>query len=406
MALLSLDHLVFENVSDRVRFLLVWRLSLWFTGIFAVLTALFFFDASDTFLAYSIAFLIAFSSSIYLHRTGHFKPIFFFYAIAGTIVINGSAIIILDSPHFADFLWILLGVLMTFFGLGMRWGFIFLGINILPIIYFIFFRMDLHFEVLPQQSTLEKIILSLELIACNFIIGYIIYQFVKIKDMAEASLLEKNRILQETNELMHKNAEEKTVLVKEIHHRVKNNLQIIISLLRLQMQDIQNRETEEHFSEAINRVMVMSSIHQKLYRQDEITKFNITDYVLELALELKQFYSEEFPVEINVDSDYKDIDLKTIVPLGLILNELLSNTFKYAFEESNKGEIHIRLVDAKGGFELYYHDNGKWKEDESVNGFGTELIDLLTEQLNGVKNLQKSTEGTTYSFFLQKINDP
>ncbi|OIQ24344.1 MAG: hypothetical protein BM555_07210, partial [Crocinitomix sp. MedPE-SWsnd] len=95
-----------------------------------------------------------------------------------------------------------------------------------------------------------------------------------------------------------------------------------------------------------------------------------------------------------------------IVPIGLLLNELLSNSFKYAFEDKSEGIIKI-TIDGKGEFfELKFSDSGSWKENKKQdNGFGLELLDILTEQLNGTKEVSKTTEGTFYTFNLQSIKD-
>jgi two-component sensor histidine kinase len=331
---------------------------------------------------------------------------FFFYGVAGSLIINLSANLIIDALHYADFLWILLTIIFTFFGLGSRWGLFFLFLNLIGIAYFIFFTLEVNFEAINQISIGDKITLSIEMAACLSITSYVIYQFVKIRQTTELELIKKNIKLEESNTEIHKQNEEKTILVKEIHHRVKNNLQIIISLLRLQMTDINNVESKKHFSEAINRVMVMSSIHQKLYKEQELSKFSLVSYIDDLSSELKQFFLEEFPVEINIESDYRVIDLKTVVPLGLILNELLSNSFKYAFTGLESGEISILLKDKGDYFDLIYFDSGDWIEpnDES-SGFGIELINTLSEQLNGTVEFRTEKEGTYYKFHLQKVTD-
>jgi two-component system, sensor histidine kinase PdtaS len=396
----------FSNQSDWFKYLLIWRLSLLFVVLFAALTIVFAFDAIDTFLAYAAALAVSLSALIYLKLKKKFRAVFIGYAFAGTLIINISVILILDSPHFADFQWLLLIVFLTFFGLGMRWGFAFLGVNMIPIVYFNLFVLNNHIKHLPEQALSERIMISAEMVACYFAIGYVIYQFLKMEKIAENRLRDKNKILNENNAVIQKSIEEKTLLVKEIHHRVKNNLQIIISLLRLQMTDVKTQEAKDHFSEAINRVMVMSSIHQKLYRQEDITEFKLDNYINELANELKVFFKEDFPIEIEIKSEFQNLDLKTIVPLGLILNELFSNSFKYAFEKMASGKIILEIKDGDEQFVLEYSDNGAWKKSsDEVAGFGLELIDMLTEQLNGSKTFKTNEDGTNYVFYLNKINE-
>ena len=297
-------------------------------------------------------------------------------------------------------------ILLVYIGLGVRWGFGFVLLNLVPIAYFLNFKVNEHISSIPDQTEDEKLFLTIEVSACLLLISYIIYQFVKISKSSEEALRTKNTELKERNEFIEKSNEEKTILVKEIHHRVKNNLQIIISLLRLQMADVKSVEAQESFSEAINRVMVMSSIHQKLYRQEDIARFSIQTYIHDLAKELKQFFAEEKDIVIDVQTEIKDVDLKTIVPLGLIINELLSNSFKYAFKDRDNGSVNIIIEDLGTYLEMRYTDDGIWKEkSEEGTGFGLELIETLTEQLNGLFRRESTGSGTIYSFELQKLKE-
>ena len=150
----------------------------------------------------------------------------------------------------------------------------------------------------------------------------------------------------------------------------------------------------------------MSSIHQKLYQQDDLTNIDLGRYIEDLASELIDLFQAKSQVEIDVKCEYGQIDLKTIVPVGLLINELLSNSLKYAFEELDRGQIVLEIKDRDKGFELYYSDNGNWKTSgQEPSGFGLELIDILTEQLNGTKELRRDQHGTRYTFHLQKLTE-
>lgn len=396
----------FESHVDRIKFILIWRLSIIFVFLFFALSFIFLFDSSETFIAYLSAFALSMTCLIYLHFKRQFQHAYILYTVGGSIIINCSILLILDSPHFIDFQWIMLGIFLGFFGLGARYGAILLAVNIAPIVYFFLFVLNDHLAILPLQSFEERLMLSVEITACYLCVGYIIYQLIKVQKLSEQELLDKNKVLKENNDFIKKSNFEKTILVKEIHHRVKNNLQIIISLLRLQMMEVRSSEAKKHFSEAINRALVMSSIHQKLYRQEEISQFRLDSYIEELATELKSFFKEGFPIELNIKTEFNDIDLKSIVPLGLLLNELISNSLKYAFHERESGKITIIVSDHNEYFELEYFDNGSWRNlQEDQSGFGLELIEMLTEQLNGEKKFTTNEEGTTYHFKLQKITE-
>ena len=138
---------------------------------------------------------------------------------------------------------------------------------------------------------------------------------------------------------------EREVLLKEIHHRVKNNLQIISSLLNLQARFIKDKSAVDAVQEGRNRVKSMALIHQKLYQQDNIQGINMPEYIENLSRALLTSYKikgDRITVDRKVDAIYLDID--TAIPLGLIINELLTNSLKYAFPENEKGELKISLL--------------------------------------------------------------
>jgi two-component system, sensor histidine kinase PdtaS len=406
MGLFTPNNIQHENEIEQAKFNLIWRLSIVAIVVLSLLTTVFFADASNAKYTYLIGLSFAVFGIVYLKITHKSKMIYVFYVAAGTILMQIDTNVTLDTPHLANYFWIMLVIMLALFGTTLRIAAIFLIINCIGIIYYSIFSIDAHYKAMNSISQTNSLAVGLELICIISTISYVIYLFVKTRDLSENKLKKTNSLLESNNAEILKRDEEKTVLVKEIHHRVKNNLQIIISLLRLQMMDIKNIEAKEHFSEAINRVMVMSSIHQKLYQDKNLTDFNLQEYIIELSDELKLFFKEEFPIEIEVGVDYQNIDLKTIVPIGLLLNELLSNSFKYAFEDKSEGIIKI-TIDGKGEFfELKFSDSGSWKENKKQdNGFGLELLDILTEQLNGTKEVSKTTEGTFYTFNLQSIKD-
>lgn len=294
-------------------------------------------------------------------------------------------------------------IILAFYGLGKVWGLIVLLLNAGASVYFFLTTMYDHYDIIVNTQEESALLIAFEIPMIMAIISYMIYLNNKAHENVQNDLMQANKNLAVNNVEISQRDDEKTVLVKEIHHRVKNNLQIIVSLLRLQMSDVKSAEAKKHFTEAINRVLVMSSIHQKLYGQQDISRFDLQPYIEELATELKQFYAEDWPIEIDVETKFEDIDLKTVVPLGLILNELLSNSFKYAFNDRTEGRIRIQIEDLGTYFTMTYSDNGVWREVEKKDrGFGLELIETLTEQLNGIKSRSTGQNGTQYTFEMQK----
>jgi len=183
--------------------------------------------------------------------------------------------------------------------------------------------------------------------------------------------------------------EEKEVLLKEIHHRVKNNLQVISSLLDLQASNISDQHTVSMFRDSQNRVNSMGLIHERLYQAEDLARIDFADYLKELTANLRYSYVRdgmEVQIDTVADSIYLDVD--TSIPCGLIINELVSNSLKYAFPERKNGLIRIELnkiTDSQ--LELLVRDNGIGLPEDidlrKTTSLGLKLVHTLTRQLRG-----------------------
>ncbi len=192
---------------------------------------------------------------------------------------------------------------------------------------------------------------------------------------------------------------EKEVLLREIHHRVKNNLQIISSLLSLQSRYFRDSQYMEMFKESRNRVRSMALIHEKLYQSEDMANIDSAEYIKTLVHELIRSYRVD-PDRVRIKIEVEDVSLgvETAIPCGLIINELLSNSLKYAFPD-NKGEITVGLQSVDGITELTVSDNGVGIPDnidlKNVETLGLRLVTILAEgQLHGNIDLirKKGTE--------------
>ena len=205
-----------------------------------------------------------------------------------------------------------------------------------------------------------------------------------------------------------KSLEEKEVLLREIHHRVKNNMQIISSLLNLQSSTIKSKEMKDIFRESQNRIKSMSMIHEQLYQSKDIAKIDFGIYVTNLIKSLFQIYSvPSRQVEWDVDSDKIEMDIETALPCGLILNELVSNSLKHAFNGS-EGKIGVKIIRDKDMIEIEVGDNGSGLPDEvqleTTSTLGLKLVDILVKQLDGEIDVDTS-EGTCFTIrFLDPHN--
>lgn len=182
---------------------------------------------------------------------------------------------------------------------------------------------------------------------------------------------------------------EKEFLIKEIHHRVKNNLQVLSSLLHLQSRHISDEAALDAVREGQNRVEAMGLIHQKLYMGDEVATVDMRDYLYNLGdTLLESFGADDGRVNMLYHLDPLHLDVDTAIPLGLIINELVTNALKYAFPDGRQGEIEISLRrDEAGRLRLEVADNGVGRDRAEVlktgTSFGSSLVDMLSKKLKG-----------------------
>ncbi|BCD59817.1 MULTISPECIES: 7TM diverse intracellular signaling domain-containing protein [unclassified Nitratiruptor] len=251
---------------------------------------------------------------------------------------------------------------------------------------------------------LGKLFIFLEAILFSMALSARINAYKAEKERATKLLLEKKEIEkakleayaeQKTQELT-KALEEKNVLLKELHHRVKNNLQIIISLLRLQSDKLSDQKMQSILTEAESRIRALSSVHEMLYKSDNIAYINAQDYIQMLANELQHLFSTK-NIDIHVHSNV-NFTMDKAIYTGLIINELLTNAFKHAFPD-NKGAIFITLGQKEDLYILTIRDTGKGLNNSNISkeSLGLKLVDILVHhQLKGKIDIDTSL-GTKYT---------
>ncbi|MEA1935856.1 MAG: histidine kinase dimerization/phosphoacceptor domain -containing protein [Thermodesulfobacteriota bacterium] len=192
-----------------------------------------------------------------------------------------------------------------------------------------------------------------------------------------------------------KSLKEKEILLQEIHHRVKNNMQVISSLLNLQSQYVKDKESLEMFKESRNRILSMAFVHEKLYQSEDLTKINFNDYIRSITRHLLRTCSiDPGAVRLNINCSDVFLDINKAVPCGLIINELISNSLKHAFPEGKKGEITIDFhPDRDNRLTLVVSDTGTgFPEDINISDaktLGLQLISALTDQLKGTLEIER-----------------
>jgi two-component sensor histidine kinase len=199
---------------------------------------------------------------------------------------------------------------------------------------------------------------------------------------------------------------EKEVLLREVHHRIKNNLQIIISFLNLQSRYMTDGTTLSAFRESQNRIKAMALVHEKLYQSTDISRINLDDYVRFLGNSLFQFFGMKGK-GITLTMDIRDISLviDTAIPIGLMINELISNSLKHAFPGEREGEISIAIKRENNSLSILFRDTGvgipqdiDWQNAKSL---GLRLVVSLVEQLQGTIELDR-TAGTAFKIVVKE----
>ena len=192
---------------------------------------------------------------------------------------------------------------------------------------------------------------------------------------------------------------QKETLLKEVHHRVKNNLQIISSLFKLQLNTIDNEELNSIFLTSLNRVNTMAQIHELIYSDDNLSSINIEKYIEHLMTSLKQLYfkpGNDVSIVLNFNLTESNFVPDKAIPLGLILNEIISNAFKYAQKENAIFTLNLKNDD--DFYFLSFSDNGPGlPKVVAQNTLGLALISILSEQIDAELKSQSTKNGLTYT---------
>ncbi len=210
------------------------------------------------------------------------------------------------------------------------------------------------------------------------------------------------------NKSLEKAINEKDALLREIHHRVKNNLQIIISLLSLQSKYFNDERIHGFFKDYVNQVKSMAMIHEKMYQSQDLSSIDFNNYLHGLVSQLSSSYKKDPKINVYIDSQDISLNVETAIPCGLIINELLTNSLKHAFPYSRKGEIRLELSSCvENKFTIRISDNGVGIPENiqfpDKGSFGFRMVDSLVKQIGGTLELNKE-EGTCFTIEFEELN--
>jgi two-component sensor histidine kinase len=265
------------------------------------------------------------------------------------------------------------------------------------------YKKDTEIEILKKDQTLSNTQRNSAIGAAVLLglLSLLYFNRFRLKKKSEQELRIKNEEIAEQSEVIQTSLTEKETLLREIHHRVKNNLQIISSLLNIQSENIEDPNVLSSIKEGQSRVQAMSLIHSNLYQSEHINNVNIENYLKELVVYLSQMFAgQSKDIKIEVDANKIEFDIDTAIPLGLIVNELVSNAYKYAFDNQQQGKIQVKVKALnETDYELNVKDNGKGLPDDfdpaKSKSLGLKLVKILSKQLRG-KFRSSSSNGAVF----------
>ncbi|WP_249164858.1 sensor histidine kinase [Methanobacterium alkalithermotolerans] len=232
-------------------------------------------------------------------------------------------------------------------------------------------------------------------------------QYVQLTQLNNELTTTKRKLVKKNIQL-EKALEEKEMLLKEIHHRVKNNLMVISSLLSLQSRYIKDKKALAVFKESQNRAKSMALIHEKLYRSTDLKRIDFGEYIRTFSAELyHSIVGDPRQVKLELNVEHVMLDINTSIPLGLIVNELITNSMKYAFPPGSKGKIKIDFYPQDDYFILNVSDDGigipEEVDVENTKSLGLQLVNSLTEQINGQLTVNRK-DPTEFNIKFQEIS--
>ncbi|MDA9564095.1 hypothetical protein N9R81_05430 [Flavobacteriales bacterium] len=372
-----MDHEL--DVFQQARNSLTKKVSYTITVCLILFSIYSFFAARQFFPVISISFAFALGISLLIYVKKKYDLAAMLFAVIALIVNSYQICFVNDVLHIVDVVWFIVFVLYSYFVLGNKWGLFSLAIFMLSLTYFLIFSWKEYTLELISFDSQKTIFLIINAILAGIVFNYLVSYYLKNLYSISIELKEKNRL----NE----------ILLKEIHHRVKNNFQVISSLIKLQFSEEEEHRTK--IDETLNRISVMAYTHTRLY-QNKIESIDLKNATQDIVS--KTIDSFGVDAELMLESNFESQNIDTSIPILLILNELTTNSLKYAFKKTDYPKISVRFDSTS--HTITYADNGQWIDNKA--GFGTELLSLLSSQIDATINRTSTENGTEYKLVIQK----
>lgn len=279
---------------------------------------------------------------------------------------------------------------------------------------------EINFQILtkPQQDLFYLINFICSSVILMTLALYFLYNNNKVNRLLilkneqlqfqQEQLKEENSIRKSAEEQAVSSLSEREILLSEIHHRVKNNLAVVTALMELQAFYIADKKIIEILKESQSRIKSIALLHEKLYENKSLKEVDVLSYTTELIHFIKQsFGDKEKSIQIHTNIDKITLEMSRAMPFGLLLNELITNSYKYAFQLNQKGNIWINVAEKNQNYELEYKDDGpgfEFNEEAKTTSLGLNLIESFCIQLNGTFEYQQSDEYLVFKFKFPSLN--
>lgn len=253
-----------------------------------------------------------------------------------------------------------------------------------------------HLILSPHISIWEDAIKSVIIISISYIILILSKKIEELNDELKNNIKKIEAALKEKDTLLH-----------EIHHRVKNNLQIVSSLLYLQSKNISDKASQKIFDETRNQIRLIALVHEKLYKSENFSRISVKEYVKNLINTQLNSYGVKNKIKVNYDFEDIYLDMNKAINFGLIINEIASNSIKYAFPNDKNGQMGIKFHMKNNSYNLVIGDNGKGLPKSfnlsNTKSLGLGLVKQLVNQMDGNLNIECSN-GTEFQISIPKVD--
>lgn len=325
------------------------------------------------------------------------------YNITSIVGLTCATVITLYSGGInSPFIFVLVLIVLTGYATTRLYGKVYLYLNML-IIFFLYVEsstgLSLTENVVPASS--RNLFSFLSVFFSVYLMG----------DVLGKNLLKAHHNLYKSRNEIELRIKEKETLLKEIHHRVKNNLQTVSSLLNLQSRSIKDDHIKNLIKSSQNRVTSMAMVHEMLYMRDDLSKIEYRSYVKELTEYLiRSIKGTHSNVKIRLEIPEIKLDIDTAIPLGLLINEVITNSLKYGIKDDNEGIIHVEMeLDDGNNYKLKIGDDGigfpETAELTTTKSLGLKLIYNLARQLKGSVDRDYTKKGTHYIITFKEVNE-